>query len=417
MPKLDLTRAQDIRLDVDGTPREVRAMRGDGWAWERPPKYLLAEAPADVLRDDNWRQINGVWTRTTLIEPGATNIADHSEPTLALLGTSAFASDTYPPKGFANAITLDNSEGHAYAYVNHPSLSAQAGASYCMSAFVEVLDGGGPPIVGVSPTTGDLCLVAQTSYISEGARVQHVWNNIYRVSAVRTIINNNNSRCGVIQYTGQSGRPFAFTGLQLEPGNAPTSYISTYGAAASRAIDVFSQTQAAGGSGPVTMYARWIHLEGGSTGTKRIRFGTSGTARIGVRQANANRYYCEVYNGGGGPVYGQYDTYTAFGSGAQLEVLIQADPTAGTIAWYLWVNGVQTTAQPAGTFGAFTTVRADQLDISEVGAVEAVELFSGNATPIETARTTRGDVSSYRPGDDVAGFTRASPAAYTARIL
>lgn len=192
---------------------------------------LVTEAAVDQARFDK----NGL-----LIERTATN----------LLANSEYNDDVYTPSSnvttaqtmnfrsgiTSNAVLLDGvASGYAYR-----SYTGSVSSVYCLSFFVEMLDGGAAPsFPGTSIDSGrSFNLVHAGEVKSDPIIVTHIKDNIYRVSQVATCTSTNGSY-GVNKYLSNDDRPVKVSGFQLEL-NRVTSYIPTTTASATRSSEAVS---------------------------------------------------------------------------------------------------------------------------------------------------------------------------------
>jgi hypothetical protein len=103
------------------------------------------------------------------------------------------------------------------------------------------MDDNSVPILSASVTTGNVSLVIAGAVVTNNLKVESYGNNVYRLSGTATSagINGNN---GVIRYDTQVLKSFKITGIQLEAGAYPTSYIPTVASTVTRNADVISKT-------------------------------------------------------------------------------------------------------------------------------------------------------------------------------
>jgi hypothetical protein len=84
------------------------------------------------------------------------------------------------------------------------------------------MDDNSAPVVGTNTTTGDLCLILESSFATSGITVSLVSGSIYRISGTVTGSGLTTRNFGAVKYTGQSAKGFRVTGCQLEVGSLST---------------------------------------------------------------------------------------------------------------------------------------------------------------------------------------------------
>ncbi len=169
-------------------------------------------------------------------EPAATNLATNSDGNAATYTKLNTSNGTAVP-GFTNGIYYSGGMAQQYAY---KQLTLTAAASYSVSVFV-IMDDGGVPVVGTSSSTGDFGLVIDSVIFAGAALVIPIGGGVYRVSAsVASATGGAGRSNGLVKYNTQSARTFRITGIQIETGLRATSYIATAGSTVARAADVLT---------------------------------------------------------------------------------------------------------------------------------------------------------------------------------
>lgn len=170
-------------------------------------------------------------TVATTTEWGANqNLVTHSEGTVsqcsvALNVTNAGTSIT----GYAASVQFgDNS----LARVLYKSYVPKSGSTYTVSVIVQ-MDDNSPPVVGLSNSSGDFCLVSSARVTTGTPVVTSLGGNVYRVSS-SFVTPHTLSDWGVIKYTTQSSKGFRITAIQVNEGSVAQNYIRTL----DKAIDV-----------------------------------------------------------------------------------------------------------------------------------------------------------------------------------
>ena len=130
--------------------------------------------------------------------------------------------------GFANSTTFGDNSAIRFLY-STPNLLD--GENYTISAFVE-MDDGLAPVPSASTVSGDFSLNISGITTNTGVSyVSHVSGSLYRVWGWGVAQNNNSTFSGPIKYTGQNGRGFRMSGVQIELGTTPSVYqkaVSTF---------------------------------------------------------------------------------------------------------------------------------------------------------------------------------------------
>lgn len=189
---------------------------------------LVTDSAIDQPRFDK----NGL-----LIERTATNLLSNSEYNNSVYTPSSNVT-TAQTMNFrsgitSNAILLDGSAtGYAYR-----SYTGSVNTVYCLSFFVEMVDGGAAPTFQGDPTNPNRSfnLVHSGLVKTDPITVEHITGNIYRVSQVSTCTSTNSSY-GVIKYLSNDDRYVKVSGFQLEITRL-TSYIPTTTSSATRSSE------------------------------------------------------------------------------------------------------------------------------------------------------------------------------------
>jgi hypothetical protein len=170
-----------------------------------------------------------------LVEPQRTNIALNTDGNLSTYFNVNVTNASSSFNSFVNAIQFPNT-GLSIAYKSTVT-TAQV---YAISVFVK-MDDNSVPILSASQTTGNMCLVIAGAIVTNNLKVESYGNNVYRLSGTATSAATNINN-GVIRYDTQVLKPFKITGIQLEAGAYPTSYIPTVASTVTRNADVISKT-------------------------------------------------------------------------------------------------------------------------------------------------------------------------------
>ena len=226
-----------------------------------------------------------------LVEPQRTNVATDSDGNVstytaaALNVTNALSSFN----SFSNAIQFP-STGTSAAYKSVVT-TAQ---TYAISVFIK-MDDNSVPILTASSTTGNVSLIISGAIATNNLKVESYSNNIYRLSATATStgLNNNN---GVVRFDTQVLKSFKITGIQLEAGTYPTSYIPTVASSVTRLADTALTTFNFGSD--FTLFVDFNNNTVGSVnryiGDFQSSTGGQGTFFIGT---NNKFRYLVLYNG------------------------------------------------------------------------------------------------------------------------
>ena len=359
---------------------------------------LLQTVASGEVRDNHYVEVDGRMVRTTLLEPAATNLFLYSEDFSQWSSNGVALTTGYAdPNGGLSATLIEASSANSFVSHNAPDAPTTEGTVYTLSAWLR------------SETGDPLKLLAYdgtTSYQSPVITPTPEWK---RYTFTFTLGPNATSVRGYIGGATSFGvgESVIAWGAQLEAGSIPSSYIPVHGTPATRVAEGLLIPAETGGTGAVTLYAKFRYL---GTGEPVFQIGSSDTARIRYRLAAEGRFRTEIYNGGGGAVHGAWGDHS-LAAGTTVEIIMRVDPVGGTISWQETRNGVEVFGVTQ-TFAGFTTLRENILTYNIFGLTHAVELYSGAATDLATARTNRGDLFSYRPGDPLpeGASSRASAA-------
>ena len=168
-----------------------------------------------------------------LLEPQSTNTYNYSEPISSDGAASGITYESFDwGIGFSNCIKFGDNTQLRYRYGG----SVQDATEYTISAFV-IMDDLSEPVLDTGASNGDFKFVL--GGLIGGVANENVYygNNVYRVSATMTS-GSSSGNSGPIKYPSQSSKGFRITGIQIEEGSFPTSYIPTNGAASTRLSDL-----------------------------------------------------------------------------------------------------------------------------------------------------------------------------------
>ena len=226
------------------------------------------------------------------------------------------------------------------------------------------MDDGLAPIVSTVTNAGDLCFVLNGSIVASTATIENCGSGVYRISATQTSGTTSLSNNGFIKFNSQSARGFKITGLQIEAGSYPTSYIPTAGSTVTRVADIaYSSTDASlfnSLEGTLFLQAEAL-INGGSNRYLTISNGTVSTY-VRISYATATGYItAQLYNGG--VVQASYDYLTTQNQNNKIAVKY------GTNIFQFWVNGTKVyektssvTPPSSGTFNVLKFSRGDGID-------------------------------------------------------
>jgi hypothetical protein len=170
-------------------------------------------------------------TVATTTEWGANqNLVTYSEGVVSTLAASSGVTDAGTSiTGYAASVQFgDNS----LLRILYKSYTPKSGATYTISVIVQ-MDDNSPPVVGLSNSSGDFCLVSSSSVTTGTPVVTSLGGNVYRVSS-SFVTPHTLSDWGVVKYTTQSSKGFRITAMQVNEGSVAQSYIRTL----DKAIDV-----------------------------------------------------------------------------------------------------------------------------------------------------------------------------------
>ena len=170
-------------------------------------------------------------TTTLTTEWGANqNLVTYSEGAIAQYHTAVNVTDAATSiTGYAASVQFgDNSVLRAL----YKSYVPKSGSTYTISVIVQ-MDDNSPPVVGLSNSSGDFCLVSSARVTTGTPVVTSLGGNVYRVSS-SFVTPDTLSDWGVIKYTTQSSKGFRITAIQVNEGSVAQNYIRTL----DKAIDV-----------------------------------------------------------------------------------------------------------------------------------------------------------------------------------
>lgn len=215
-------------------------------------------------------------TPSLLLEPSRTNDFKYSEAfATEWLASGINYSNTFTtsPEGLSNAtiITENTSNGdHRIQDV----VTVNTGATYTFSIFVKPISGTRTFMVNTSPFKTRAFFNLQNgtveSEIAGTAFIEPYGNGWYRCIVVgepTTATGGHAFRIGMADgtttsYQGDGTSEIAIYGAQLEEGSYPTSYIPTYGTAATRGVDDLIGSTAFNGGNAFSIYLEMGPIEG-----------------------------------------------------------------------------------------------------------------------------------------------------------
>lgn len=246
-------------MDANGNPFALTHGRGtNATYYDKLGKLTLASGPRFGY-DPATLNYRGL-----IMERAATNLYLKSDPassegTNINVTYSAFAWDCGI---LVNSVVYGNNTATRYHYGG----TVVNGGVFVISAFVK-MDDGNAPVVG----TDFALIIADNAVTSSG--VINIGNGVYRVWGTRTAganINNN----GILKNNIHSARTFKVSGLQIETGSYPTTYIPTAGSTATRAADTLTSNSDIIGTGDASVYMQIGYRPSGSSVGQVITRGT-----------------------------------------------------------------------------------------------------------------------------------------------
>ncbi|MBO9377927.1 hypothetical protein GG804_14225 [Sphingomonas histidinilytica] len=128
-----------------------------------------------------------------------------------------------------------------YFYVTNYSVPASS--ARVISVFVRMDDGGAPSFGATANQSAlndfvfNLGGAVFAPHPANGGLVEDYGGGLYRVSLAVTTTATPNTSCGVIKYPANSTRSFTCSGIMVEAGTAPSSYVATGAAQVTRTTD------------------------------------------------------------------------------------------------------------------------------------------------------------------------------------
>ena len=291
------------------------------------------------------------------LEPQRTNLWTYSEPTSGAAPPIASVTgysdiNEFSSVGLHGGIILGGGETK-YQYGG----SVSASTIYSLSCYMKTADNAAPVLAnGSGDSSGDFLFVvggdardASEIPVADYS-ITLVSNNIYKVEYTFTTLSSVSfANTGIIKYSGNRNADLEITGFQLEAGSYPTSYIPTYGTAATRVADFLRKTSIASviNSPEGTMFFNVAALaDDGSNRYFSINDGTTSNYIYFRYVSTSNQMLMRVAIGGvtiNSLAYVSPDT-TAFSK-------IAMKWKGGDYAF--WVNGVERATDTTATaFGA-----------------------------------------------------------------
>jgi len=170
-------------------------------------------------------------TVATTTEWGANqNLVTYSEGTVSQCSVASNVTNAGTSiTGYAASVQFgDNSLVRLF----YKSYIPKSGATYTISVIVQ-MDDNSPPVVGLSNSSGDFCLVSSSRVTTGTPVVTSLGGNVYRVSS-SFVTPHTLSDWGVLKYTTQSSKGFRITAMQVNEESVAQNYIRTL----DKAIDV-----------------------------------------------------------------------------------------------------------------------------------------------------------------------------------
>ncbi len=134
-------------------------------------------------------------------------------------------------------------DGTSTSYFYVTNYAVPASSLRVISVFVRMDDGAAPAFgnnAGQHASNDFVFNLGNTVFaptVANGGAVENYGGGLYRVSLAVTTAASPNSSCGVIKYPGNSSRTFKCSGIMVEAGTAPSSYIPTTASQATRVSD------------------------------------------------------------------------------------------------------------------------------------------------------------------------------------
>lgn len=380
----------------------------------------LQTVAANEVRDNHYVEIDGKMVRTLLLEPAATNFTDDTiDGDQWSFGTGdgevVSAESASPVSGPVHVFLPGTSDG---TQIRQKGLSLPSG-DVCLSAYVKPsgYNYAGFRLLGLHPsatgggvlfdladgTVHDVSLRESTPSIGYG--IVDAGNGWYRIwvsinsdggmGNVGLLVSNGEplGSYDAPDYTGDGESGVLFTGLQLEAGSVPTSYIPTHGAPATREADSRIEWEVPGldGTKPMTAYTRFINY---SRKDKPLAVG-GGVAPYFVQYKYGESFRAILSSGVG--IHTSRPFLEPLVGGEEFELLTQANAD-GSGSFTEIVDGVEYTSSTESTAAGPQAFGASTVEVGEGYGYIAVEVFSG-VRDLAYCRANRGDIFSYRPGD------------------
>ena len=223
---------------------------------------LLQTAAANVARMQ-YNPLNLSVSPFLLLEPAATNNFTYSDGPLAQFGSGNVVAAVVPIPGFTNSIQFGDNSVTRYAYKNSTgSIGTTIGATYTMSVFVMMDDGGVPFPGDTGNSAKDFAFVRENAAAASTGTVVHMGNNIYRCSYTFVATTTGGPANGIAKYLPQSARGFKVAGYQLQLGAYADSFISTGAASGTRAADIATSTLATRPAGYIDAWQSYSYDSG-----------------------------------------------------------------------------------------------------------------------------------------------------------
>lgn len=423
----------DLSAIAVGDADVVAVSVGEALVWSAAgPTYAPATAAPGEPRDAHHVDLGTAnepdWTRALLLEPSATNRMTWSEPTLAQAATGYTTGVTEGPGGYGFARSIVAPSGATTVAAYAPMASVAQGVTCTLSLWV-VMDAGDAPVVGARGPTTDFTLAHHTTTIDAAPTVRHVRDDVYRVDVVYAVPVTG-TRAGFIRYSNQTGRGFRVLAFQHVEGSAPSSYLPTYGAPASRGADDLHFAPAPAPQA-LTLYTDLVvgsPLEPGAPVSRFLGIIGAVPNRFQLVYDTVGRVQATFHNGTGTATALTAPVSFAVGDRIRLRGALYAD---GSASLEIRTNegapvSAGPTAPPSGGLAGVVWSEdrvgphlPGQEQYTFANSRLALDVYAGDVSFADCG-ATRGDLYSFRPseGDTVAAlggtFSRASAATYTA---